>query len=168
MACATFVSCVAAMPGSAQDIGSAATASDVAKHVAIDPTTYAPAVAYFVSARLDWSSSQPFFRQGITEHNPDFTVSGRADDAPISYAAGNRRIVAAALGTAGLSVANNVTEGLFERALNRRDPDHRKLWHALGWIERIGFASYLGYQESVLHIQQWQVNRQLAAERGYH
>jgi hypothetical protein len=56
---------------------------------------------------------------------------------------------------------------MFERMLGSRYPEHRRLIHALGWIERISLAGYLSYQSSALHFSQWQVNEQVARQRGY-
>jgi hypothetical protein len=141
--------------------------SDALKRALLDPTTYAPAIVSYESQRLDWDSSQAFFRHGITEHNPQFTISGFPDGQPISYGAGNAKILRTSLAVLGASAANNVTDRLFESTLVRRYPNHRKLVHAIGWVERIGVASYLSYQSSVLHFQQWQTNRQVAAQLGY-
>lgn len=170
MRCRTLVagvvlSLVALAPARAQD--TTAPVADIAKSVVLDPTTYAPGILYYTSTHLDWASSQPFFQHGVPEHNPDFTISGRPDDRPLSYAAGNRRILGATLVTIGISAGNNAAAGVIEQLLIRRDPRHRKVWHALGWIERIGFSSYLGYQGSALHFEQWRVNQQISAQRGY-
>ena len=65
---------------------------DIGKDVVSDPTTYAPSVIFFTAKKLDWDSSQVFFRNGYVEENYDYTISGKAKDTPISYVAGNRRI----------------------------------------------------------------------------
>src|SRR5687767_886851 len=65
---------------------------DVAKKVLVDPTTYAPAVISFAAMRWDWRTSQVLFDRGWIEGNPQFTVSGRPNDVPMSYAEGNRLI----------------------------------------------------------------------------
>lgn len=164
---AALAACLISGPVTASAQDEQPLASGLVKEVLLDPTTYAPATLYFTSAQLDWASSQPFFRHGVPEHNRDFTISGLPDDTPISYAAGNRKIAGLALVTLGTSAVNNATEGLLERALDRRDPRHRKLWRTLGIIERVSFASFIGYYDSVLHFQQWRVNQQIAAQRGY-
>ena len=63
------------------------------KSVLFDPTSYVPAIVAWESTRLDWQSSQVFFQHGFLEQNPRFTVSGRANDSAVGYAAGNRLIV---------------------------------------------------------------------------
>src|SRR5712691_7913705 len=70
---------------------------DFTKSVLLDPTTYAPAALSYTSQRMDWNSSQTLFKAGWMEHNSRFTVSGRSDDTPISYEAGNGQIRRAAL-----------------------------------------------------------------------
>ncbi len=139
----------------------------VFKRVAFDPTTYAPAIVSGVAQHLDWKSSQVFFQQGFLERNPAYTVSGRADDIPISYEVGNERIGRAVFVNLGTSLVNNVAIALVERALIERHPEHRKLVRGLGWAERIAFASWLTYQKSAMHFRQWQRNRELERQLGY-
>lgn len=138
-----------------------------AKSVLFDPSTYAPAVISYKAQRLDWDTSQVLFQAGWVERNPRFTVSGRPNDAPISYAAGNRLIRQDAVDLLKTSLLNNVTVAITERALSARFPEHRKLFRVLGWIERISFASYVSYLASVEHFRQVDRNRQLAREHGY-
>ena len=116
------------------------------KSVVLDPTTYAPAVLGYTSTRLDWDSSQIFFQRGFAEHNPEFTVSGRPDGVPLGYAAGNRKILNVSLVVLGTSAINNAGARLLERALIARHPEHRRLFHVLGWAERVTVASYAAYQ----------------------
>jgi hypothetical protein len=137
------------------------------KQVVCDPTTYSPSILAYTAQRLDWDSSQIFFEHGVTEHNPAFTISGRPDDVPLSYAAGNAVILKQSLIVLETSVLNNVSEQLIERLLVSRHPEHRRLFHTLGWIERISVAGYISYQTSALHFSQWQVNQQVASQRGY-
>ena len=141
--------------------------SDVFRQVVFDPTTYAPAVVSFTAERLDWKSSQVFFQHGYVEHNPQFTISGRPDDLPISYGAGNRRITANALGDLAASVINNVSCRVVERVLIARFPKRRGLVRALGWVERISFAASLATIQSSRHFRQWRENERLAGELGY-
>ena len=96
-------------------------------------------IAYDATMR-DWKTSQPFFRNGFMEHNSRFTVSGRANDVPLSYGAGQRRILADAATDVGMSALNNFTGRVFERMLIERYPEHRKIVKAAGWIERISFG----------------------------
>jgi hypothetical protein len=139
----------------------------VVKHVTLDPTTYAPAVAGWTSTRLDWRSSQAFFEHGWVEGNSRFTVSGRGNDIAIGYAAGNRQILVDALGILQLSAVNNVSERVLERWLMPRFPNHRKLLAAIGWIERSALASYWSYRLSAGHLRQWRRNERLARQLGY-
>jgi hypothetical protein len=139
----------------------------ITKSVFLDPATYTPSVLSYVSQRLDWDSSQPFFRHGDTEHNPGDTVSGRPDDVAISYDAGNTRILQRSISAFEVSLVNNVSNQVIQRVLISRHPEHRRLFHALGLVEPISFASYVSYQTSASHFSQWQVNEQLARQRGY-
>jgi len=139
---------------------------DVAKSVLFDPTTYVPATLSYTSQRMDWNTSQVLFRAGWFEHNSRYTISGRPDDKPISYEAGNRQIRRAALLHLQESVVNNVAAQILERALTQQHPEHRKLFKTLSWIERISFSSYVGYLASVDHFRQVQRNRELAQQYG--
>lgn len=132
---------------------------DVVKRVVLDPTTYAPAIVAWKATRLDWSSSQVFFRNGFVEDNARFTLSGLRHDAPISYAAGNRRIFVDAIVNLQVSVINNVTGQVIERLLMKRYPDHRRLVRTIGWIERSAMASFLSYRLAAGHFRQWQLNQ---------
>ena len=142
-------------------------ALEVFKRVVFDPTTYVPAIVSAEAQHLDWKSSQVFFEQGFLERNPAYTISGRPDDLPISYETGRARIGRAAFVSLGTSVVNNLTMAVVERALIKRYPEHRKLLRGLGWTERIAFASWLTYQKSALHFQQWQRNTTLERQLGY-
>src|SRR5437870_2126724 len=59
--------------------------SDTFKRVILDPTTYAPSVIAYDATMRDWNSSQVFFRNGYFEHNERYTLTGRPNDAPMSY-----------------------------------------------------------------------------------
>ncbi len=139
---------------------------DVTKRVILDPTTYAPAIIGYDATMRDWKSSQPFFNNGYLEHNWRFTISGRADDYPVSYGVGQRRILADALSNLEMSAVNNLTDSMFEHVLGDRYPNHRKLIRALGWIEKSAFASYMSYRLSASHYRQWQQNEQMARQLG--
>ena len=152
---------------SAQDRAPSNVVLDVAKAVVFDPTTYAPATLSYTSQRMDWKTSQTLFQQGWLEHNYRFTVSGKPDDAPISFEAGNRQITRMALLHLQESIVNNVSAQIFERVLADKYPEHRKLFKTLGWAERIGFASYVSYLASVNHFKQSQRNMEMAREHGY-
>jgi hypothetical protein len=140
---------------------------DITKRLFLDPTTYAPAVIFFPSQYLDWASSQPFFRNGYMERNYDFTVSGRANDVPVSFGAGNRKIVRNTLVNFSTSVLHNAAENIFERELIERYPERRKLIRTLGWIERVAVSGYLAYYTSAPHYRQWRENERLARQLGY-
>ena len=140
---------------------------DVTKAVVLDPTTYAPATLSYTSMRLDWNSSQPLFRNGWVEQNRRFTMSGRANDLPVSYAEGNNRIRHMALLHLQESIVNNAAANIFERVLAQKYPEHRKLFKVLSWVERIAFASYVSYMASANHFKQTERNRQLAIQYGY-
>jgi pimeloyl-ACP methyl ester carboxylesterase len=139
---------------------------DVTKRVIFDPTTYAPAIIAYDATMRDWNSSQPFFQNGFLEHNPRFTISGRPNDLAITYGAGRKRILSDALSNVELSLANNVVDNIFERVLVTKYPNHRKLVRTLGWIEKIGFASYTSYRLSAAHYRQWQQNESYARQLG--
>ena len=140
---------------------------DVTKAVVFDPTTYAPATLSYTSMKMDWDSSQTLFRNGWVEQNHRFTISGRPNDLPISFADGNTKIRNMALLHLQESIINNTAANLFERVLAGRYPQHRKLFKVLSWVERIAFASYVSYAASANHFKQAERNRQLAIQFGY-
>jgi hypothetical protein len=152
---------------SAQDNTGSSVIWDVTKSVVFDPTTYAPATLSYTSMKMDWNSSQVLFRNGWVEQNYRFTLSGRANDKPISYADGNRKIRQMALLHLQESIVNNVSANVFERVLTSKYPQHRKLFKTLSWVERIAFASYVSYLASASHFEQAERNRQLALQYGY-
>lgn len=141
-------------------------AADVAKHVLLDPTTYVPAILAYDSTMRDWNSSQPFFRNGYVEHNPQFTASGLPNDTALSYDAGRKLILSDLFTNLEVSIANNVVDSVFERALIDKYPNHRKLVRTIGWIEKGAFASIVSYQLSASHYRQWQQNERMAAQLG--
>lgn len=151
---------------SAQDEGRNNIVLDITKRVLFDPTTYAPAALSYTSQRMDWSSSQVLFNAGWMEHNSRFTVTGRPDDKPISYDAGNRQIRRDALAHFQESVVNNVSAAILEHALVQKYPEHRKMLKTLSWIERISFSTYVGYLASVDHFRQVQRNQDMARANG--
>ena len=151
---------------SAQDRDQPNVVTDVVKGVLLDPTTYAPAIITWEATRLDWQSSQVFFRNGFTETNPNFTRSGRSNDVAIGYADGNRQILIDAFANLQVSLVNNVSTRVVEHWLVPKYPNHRKLVRTLGWIERSLVASYLTYQMSAVHFQQWRANEQRAQALG--
>lgn len=140
---------------------------DIAKSVALDPTTYAPTGLFYYSTRKDWVTSQVLFRAGWLEANPRYTRSGLPNDQPVSFAEGNTRIRNDALAYFAQSVFNNVGANVVERALIVRHPEHRKLIHTVSWIERIAVASYVSYLASANHFRQAERNRVMAREYGY-
>jgi hypothetical protein len=140
---------------------------DVTKAVVFDPTTYAPAALSYTSMKMDWDSSQTLFRNGWVEQNHRFTISGRPNDRPLSFADGNAKIRNMALLHLQESIINNTAANLFERVLAEKYPQHRKLFKVLSWVERIAFASYVSYAASANHFKQTERNRQLAIQYGY-
>ena len=158
---------IAPATAGAQDQPASNVVLDVAKSVVFDPTTYAPAALSYTSMRMDWNSSQTLFERGWLEHNARFTVSGRPNDRPISFEAGNRQITRMALMHLQESVVNNVSMQIFERVLAQKYPEHRKMFKTMGWIQRISFASYVSYMASVNHFKQSQRNIEMAKQYGY-
>ena len=161
---AALIGILIPLPVSAQEQHSPI--GDTVKSVIFDPTTYAPAIIAYDATMRDWNTSQPFFRAGFVEHNERFTLTGRPNDVPMSYADGQRRILTDALVNLQMSVVNNVADQLFERMLLSRFPEHRKLVKTLGWIERVSFASYMSYQLSAQHDRQAGMNAQRAQQMG--
>jgi hypothetical protein len=164
---ALWLTIIAPSPASAQTENESSWFWDVTKSVVFDPTTYAPAVFSYTSMKMDWNSSQLLFQNGWVEQNHRFTISGRANDIPISYADGNRKIRQMALLHLQESIVNNLAANVFERVLSERYPQHRKLFKVLSWVERIAFASYVSYVASAAHIRQTQRNHELARQYGY-
>jgi hypothetical protein len=151
---------------SAQNEGRPNVVLSITKAVLFDPTTYAPAALSYSSQRMDWKTSQVLFNAGWLEHNARFTVSGRPNDTPISFEAGNRQIRRDALEHLQQSVVNNLSTQIFERVLTQKYPQHRKLFKTLSWVERISFSGYLGYLSSADHFRQVQKNQQMAQQYG--
>ena len=139
----------------------------VARATLIDPTTYAPALISYRAIQQDWKTSQVLFANGWFEQNPRYTVSGKANDIPVSYNEGTRRIRGAALTMLRDSTVNNVSAGVVERLLIARYPHRKTLIRALSWAERIAFASLSTYRNSADHIRQASTNRRLARDYGY-
>jgi hypothetical protein len=138
----------------------------IAKQVVVDPTTYAPSAIMYTSMRLDWSSSQPFFRRGFLEANARYTRSGLPRDTPLSYEDGNKQILLDSLALMPIMAANNAASRSLEQLLIGRYPSKSKLVRTLGWIERVGVASYLSYRFSAQHFRQWQANVAAARRMG--
>jgi hypothetical protein len=158
--------CLAPFTASAQSENKPNIVLSVAKSVLFDPTTYAPATLSYASQRMDWNTSQALFSAGWVEHNARYTVSGRPDDTPISYAAGNRQIRRDALAHLQESVVNNLSAQIFERTLTQKYPQHRTLFRAVSWVERISFSAYVGYLASAGHFRQVQRNQDMARQYG--
>jgi hypothetical protein len=151
----------------AQDRERSPLAGSLVKQVLLDPTTYAPAIIAYDATMRDWNTSQPFFRAGFMEHNSRFTISGKANDFPLAYADGKKRILADAATTLGMSALNNVTGRVFERVLSERYPEHRKIVRAVSWAERISFGIYMSYVLSKDHYRQAGLNESQAQQLGY-
>jgi len=152
---------------SAQEVDRPSAVADIIKGVVFDPTTYAPAVISYDATMRDWNTSQPFFRNGYLERNDRFTVSGRANDLPVSYTVGRNQILKDTLATFGTSAVQNLSSRLVERALLAKYPDHGKLVKTIGWIQRIGVASLMSYQLSAAHYKQAGYNAAQARELGF-
>ncbi len=156
-----------AMSAIAQDRAERSFIPDVIARVVLDPTTYAPAALAYDATMRDWRTSQPFFQHGFYESNARFTVSGLPNDVAVSYRAGQRIIRADTLETLKRSAINNFAEEIIERVLVNKYPDHRKLVRAVGWAQRISFASFKAYRLSAAHYRQAGQNERLAAELGF-
>jgi hypothetical protein len=139
---------------------------DALKKAVLDPTTYIPAAIAYDATMRDWNTSQPMFRIGYLERNERYTISGRPNDRPMSYADGRRQILKDALMNVEVSLAANITSRMFERGLIQRYPHRRKLVRTLGWIQRIALASFLSYRLSEAHYRQAEENRRLATQLG--
>ena len=137
--------------------------AEVFTRVAKDPTTYALPPIIYTAHRLDWDSSYQLFAHGYIEANPDFTVTGRVNDVPISYAAGKQRILRYSVAMVGRSALNNGICALVERRLIERSPQRRTLIRTLGWIERGAITSYWAYRMSHNQFGQWQKNERMLA-----
>jgi hypothetical protein len=141
--------------------------ADVLTRVLLDPTTYAPAALAYDANMRDWRTSQPFFQHGFNESNARFTVSGLPNDVAVSYGAGQRIIRADTLESLRRSAVNNVAEQIIERVLANKYPNHRKFIRAVGWAQRISFASFKAYRLSAPHYRQAAQNAQLAEQLGF-
>jgi hypothetical protein len=150
-----------------QEHKSSSFVGDVAKHVLLDPTTYAPAIIGYDATMKDWNSSQPFFQHGYVERNSYFTVSGLPNDRAVSYDVGKQMILRDLFTNLEISAVNNITDSIIERTLIERYPNHHKLVRAIGWIEKSVFASYFSYRLSATHYAQWQQNQQMAQQLGF-
>ena len=150
----------------AQDNEQSSWLADIAKRVAFDPTTYAPAIIGYDATMRDWNSSQPFFNAGFVERNSRFTINGLPNGVAVDYTTGKRRILTDGIGNLEMSLANNFASAILERAMTNRYPEHRKLIKVVGWIERVGLASLLSYNLSSKHYRQWQENERTAAQLG--
>lgn len=133
----------------------------------LDLTTYTPAVVYYISATQDWKTSQPFFERGWMEENPQYTMSGKPFDTPVSYGVGMAQIRKSALMILVVSGAHNTGVVVAERLLLSRFPQRKKLIKGLGWAERIAFASVLTYQVSHQHRSQAARNKELRIALGW-
>jgi hypothetical protein len=151
----------------AQDRGERPFTADVITRVVLDPTTYTPAVLAYHATMRDWRTSQPFFQHGFYERNARFTISGLPNDVAVSYGAGQRIIVADALESLKRSAVNNLAEQIIERVLVNKYPNHRKLVRALGWAQRISFATFKAYCLSEKHYRQAGQNERLAEQLGF-
>ena len=158
---------LATMPASAQEQRRTSLVSSVAKAVALDPFTYAPAIAKYEAMHLDWESSQIFFQHGFVERNARYTVSGRSNDVAISHGAGSQKVALDSLKMLTRSASSNFAERTLEQLLVRKYPNHKKTWLIVGRASRIARSSYLAYSSSIDHFRQWRGNQRLARQMGY-
>jgi hypothetical protein len=156
-----------AVSATAQDRGERSFIADVVTRVVLDPTTYVPAALGYDATMRDWQTSQPFFQHGFYESNPRFTISGLPSDVAVSYGAGVRIIRADALESLRRSAVNNLAEQIIERVLVNKYPNHRKFIRAVGWAQRISFASFKAYRLSAPHYRQAGLNERVAAQLGF-
>jgi hypothetical protein len=159
--------CGVATTAIAQDQDHSSFVGSIAKQVVLDPTTYAPAIIAYDATMRDWKTSQPFFHNGFMEHNERFTISGRANDVPVAFGEGQKRILTDAVTNFGMSALNNFTSRVFERVLLDRYPEHRKIVKAASWVERISFGVYMSYVLSKDHYRQAELNATRAQQLGY-
>jgi hypothetical protein len=164
---AFFLVLLCAASASAQTGGTWSFTSSVIRTVLRDPATYTPGPVKYTSMRLDWESSQVFFRHGFVERNARYTVTGRSGDVAISHAAGNRKLAWDSLMVLGEAATANLAERAAEGLLIRRYPEHRRALTVAGRAIRIIGASYLSYSSSMAHVRQWQRNERLARHLGY-
>ena len=164
LCCLVFLACLGQEVEAQNKVGQLL--KNTAKDVVLDPTTYAPTALSLFGKKLDWDSSQIFFKNGYVESHPAFTISRLPFDTAISHAAGNKKIIEISLPVLRLSVLNNVTVSMSERLLVDRHPNHKKLIKSIGWIEKIAMASYFSYQYSNKNFSQWQLNKRMARELG--
>ena len=131
-----------------------------------DPTTYALPPIVYTAHRLDWDSSQKLFEHGYLEANPNFTLTGRIDDAPISHEAGKRKILRYSLSMVGRSALNNGITAIVERRLIEKAPHRRRLIRTLGWIERGFVTAYWSYRLTHNQVSQWRDNERVLVGLG--
>jgi hypothetical protein len=148
----------------ATDLAPRSVVAETFSRVVKDPTTYMVPIVVYTAHRLDWDSSQKLFAYGYLEANPNFTVSGRVADAPISYGAGKGKILRYSLSTIGNSLMNNAACAVVERTLIDRNPEHRKLIRTLGWIERGFFSAYWSQKLAHNQAMQWRDNERVLAD----
>lgn len=133
-----------------------------------DPTSYIPAIAEYAGKKLDWDSSQVFFRHGYGEMNVEFTTTGRPGGPPIGRGAGDRKIARYALETVSISIVHNTASGILEKCLfnKAQTPNRRRLIRALFIAERAIVASLVSIKTSKANYLQWQINNRRAGSLG--
>lgn len=139
----------------------------VLRKVALDPTTYAPAVLSYDATMRDWNTSQVFFAHGYREWNERFTISGLPNDLPVSYETGRQRILKDTLVTLQISAMHGFASYALEELLVNRYPQHRRLLKTLAIVDRVANASYMSYRLSGQHYQQAGRNLAQARSLGY-
>lgn len=127
---------------------SLASAQSVLKKVALDPTTWAPAVTYYVAEKADWNSSQVFFEHGWHEWNKGFTREGVNGGTAVSYSRG----LTIMRKRAGLMLAGSIANNVWNQ---KAFVNHKKL----GVAERLLFNGIVGFYLSRSHFVQASDNR---------
>lgn len=133
-----------------------------------DPTTYMPAAIDFAGKKLDWDSSQVFFRHGYGESNAEFTTNGIPGGPAIGRGAGDRKILGYSLQTLSTSFAHNAASRILERSVlaRLRGQRQRKLCKALFLAERVVVTSLISMKVSQANFRQWQINTRRAEILG--
>lgn len=132
----------------------------------LDPTSVVPPVLFKKWTDDDWRKSQKLFGAGMVEANPLFTVSGKPNDTPISYAAGRRKINLQTMQVAAMTYGIDLSLRSLDNLAQRQDPQNRR---ALKWgffAARMATKAYLVHKLANPHRVQAGKNEQMALELG--
>jgi hypothetical protein len=138
----------------------------VAKNVAIDPTTYAPAIIFYHAEMRDWDTSQVLFKYDSRENNPDFTKSGIPGTEAISYEDGKKIIRQLTLINFMNAAAANTISQAVQQTLTEKFPNKRKLFRVLGWVQRGALSAAFTYMIAAPHYRQADRNTEVARRLG--